>query len=32
MVFGSGAKREIGELPEAVQVRIKTTVRYAKIW
>ncbi len=32
MVFNSGAKKEVEQLPEAVQARIKTTVRYAKIW
>lgn len=32
MEFNSGAKKEVGQLPEAVQVRIKTTVKYAKIW
>ena len=32
MVFGSGAKKEVEQLPEAVQTRIKTTVRYAKMW
>jgi mRNA-degrading endonuclease RelE of RelBE toxin-antitoxin system len=32
MVFSSGAKKEVEQLPEAVQARIKSTVRYAKIW
>lgn len=32
MFFSSGAKKELGELPEAVQTRIKATAKYAKIW
>lgn len=31
-MFFRGAKKEIDELPEAVQNRIRSTVKYAKIW